>query len=896
MPALRIRTLLLGGVLCISPMTHAVEPPNVVWTSPSDNAAGSMPLGNGQVGINLWVEQNGDVMFYVSHTDAWSEVNRLLKVGKVKLTFDPPLKPGSTFRQTLITREGRAEIQIDDWKLDIFVDAHNPVVWLRGKGVSPRAVSVDLIRLRPERKQLQGQELDSSWTMRGCPNPVWEEADHVIFALPNQYVVHHNKSSIVPLTWKHQGLGHLAALQPDPLLHRAFGMHAPVFDQARRRQFDIPIWVHVDKVQSVSEWWSDLDKLRHASKQTASGAGKRTAAWWKAFWDRSWIEVEAQDRLEIPANAHPIRVAVDSNGQNQFKGHIERVGVWSRLLSGAEIAGHAKTWGDLGAGSDRSLVLQGNMLEHLSSVEQPDFSKGLSVSAWIIPSAEHPIGRMVDKLTAGTSDGFLFDTHPGNALRLIVGSRQLLAENALTPGKRTHVACTIDTANGEMRLYRDGKVLKTLDLGDAGKRITEAYALQRYMNACGSRGQFPVKFNGSIFTVEPESMGFPFNADWRRWGGDYWYQNTRLPYAAMVAAGDYDLMDPIFRLYQSNTKACSARAKEYYGADGVYFPETMTIFGTYSNGDYGWDRKGLEPSNINSPWWQYAWNQGPELLDLMLDRFDHTGDERFLKQQLLPMAKAVLDYFDSRFPRRDGKLAITPAQAVETYWHAVVNDTPTLVGLHDVLGRLLHLPNKLVSKSFADQLTRMRGELVSVPIANGRILPAEQYKDERSNVENPELYALWPFQWAGVGTGRLELARETFRKRIERSNAGWQYDGQCAAVAGLADEAGRSLLDKVGNSNSKYRWPATWGPNYDWLPDQCHGGNIMLTLQHMCLQEVGGKIYVLPAWPEKWNVQFRLKASRKTTVEARYRDGKLVHLGVTPATRRKDVVVGTGDK
>ena len=38
---------------------RAAAPPeleryNVVWTTPSQNAAGSMPLGNGEVGLNLF--------------------------------------------------------------------------------------------------------------------------------------------------------------------------------------------------------------------------------------------------------------------------------------------------------------------------------------------------------------------------------------------------------------------------------------------------------------------------------------------------------------------------------------------------------------------------------------------------------------------------------------------------------------------------------------------------------------------------------------------------------------------------------------------------------------------------------------------------------------------------
>ena len=58
------------------------DPYDVVWTTPSKDAAGSMPLGNGEVGINLWVEENGDLNFYISRSDSFSEISRLLKVGQ----------------------------------------------------------------------------------------------------------------------------------------------------------------------------------------------------------------------------------------------------------------------------------------------------------------------------------------------------------------------------------------------------------------------------------------------------------------------------------------------------------------------------------------------------------------------------------------------------------------------------------------------------------------------------------------------------------------------------------------------------------------------------------------------------------------------------------------------
>ena len=49
----------------------------------------------------------------------------------------------------------------------------------------------------------------------------------------------------------------------------------------------------------------------------------------------------------------------------------------------------------------------------------------------------------------------------------------------------------------------------------------------------------------------------------------------------------------------------------------------------------------------------------------------------------------------------------------------------------------------------------------------------------------------------------------------------------------------------------------------------------MIGLQEMLLQEMpDGKVIQFPAWPERWNVRYRLKASGQRTVEGEMRDGK----------------------
>ena len=68
-------------------------------------------------------------------------------------------------------------------------------------------------------------------------------------------------------------------------------------------------------------------------------------------------------------------------------------------------------------------------------------------------------------------------------------------------------------------------------------RVSQQYALQRYLEACSSRGALPIKFNGGLFTADAAPGPPSRDADYRRWGGGFWWQNTRLPYWGMLQVG-----------------------------------------------------------------------------------------------------------------------------------------------------------------------------------------------------------------------------------------------------------------------------------------------------------------------------------------------------------------------
>ena len=94
--------------------------------------------------------------------------------------------------------------------------------------------------------------------------------------------------------------------------------------------------------------------------------------------------------------------------------------------------------------------------------------------------------------------------------------------------------------------------------------------------------------------------------------------------------------------------------------------------------------------------------------------------------------------------------------------------------------------------------------------------------------------------------------------------------------------------------NGRHRFPAFFGPGFDWTPDHNWGGSGMIGLQEMLIQTNGKEIHLFPAWDTNRDISFKLHAPGNTTVEAELRGGRLTRLDVTPSSRRSDIILPTG--
>ena len=420
---------------------------------------------------------------------------------------------------------------------------------------------------------------------------------------------------------------------------------------------------------------------------------------------------------------------------------------------------------------------------------------------------------------------------------------------------------------------------------------TEGYVLQRYVTACAGRGAYPIKFNGSIFVVDnPTHLNnkqevSPVDADFRDWGGGYWYQNTRAMYWPRLQAGDYDEMLPLFKMYQQEMQQNKPLVKAYYGHDGSYFAEQQHF----------WSKLKYVGREMPPNWNDHYFTDILDMGMMMLDYIEYTGDRKFARETAIPMITDGLTFFNEHFaPGPDGKLLLDNDNAIEMYWKAT-DPAPDIAGLHAILARMITLPDDLVDAQTRAGWVKMQSILPDLPhgTKNGKevLLP---YRGPQTmtakNGENPELYAIYPFRVYGVEKPDLDLAIRTFFARRCKQKGCWVQDPVQSAMLGLTDVAKDYVHFNLTRTDPRLKFPAFWAHGSDYMPDEDNGGNGENGLQQMLLQSVGRKLLILPAWPKDWDVDFKLNAPFQTTVQVSYKDGKVVDLIVTPPKRKADVI------
>ena len=445
---------------------------------------------------------------------------------------------------------------------------------------------------------------------------------------------------------------------------------------------------------------------------------------------------------------------------------------------------------------------------------------------------------------------------------------------------------------------------------DPTSRIWQAgrnYQIFRYQLGCNAFGKYPTKFNGGLFTFDPQFIDSKreLSPDFRRWGGgSFTAQNQRLVYWPMLKSGDFEMMKPQFDFYLRSLRNAELRTEVYWGHKGASFTEQIENFGLPVAYEYGWNRpKDYDPGVEHNDWVEYQWDTVFEFCLMILDLNRFNGEDI---SQYMPLIESCLKFYDEHYQylskKRttkaldyEGNLVIYPGTACETY-KVANNPVSTIAALKTVLGRVLTLDSTYLKpelKKFCIEMSE-RIPPISLREMNGYkvIAPAKSF-ERINNTEIPQLYPVFPYGIYGIGKPDLDIAINTWKYGVERPEQkhfqSWHQDNIFCARLGLTDEASEITLKKL--ENSKRRFPTWWGPGHDWVPDHNWGGSGMIGLQEMLMQTDSTIINLFPAWPLDWDVTFKLHAPYNTTIEGKVENGQLKEINVQPKERRKDIMV-----
>lgn len=281
--------------------------------------------------------------------------------------------------------------------------------------------------------------------------------------------------------------------------------------------------------------------------------------------------------------------------------------------------------------------------------------------------------------------------------------------------------------------------------------VSQHYAWYLYVMGSSSRGLFPVKFNGMLWST---------NGDDRKWGHLYWGANQSCLYNALFQTNHLDLLDPMFDMYSRAYDSYATAARQQWGSQGIYIPETTgfdntpvlpdsiaaemrdlylvrkpweqrsSAFTEYAytkmpflsrwnwKKDEGWkEGRWHTGSKSNSTFGHvsHIFSRGAKIAYQYWLRYEYTQDTAWLRQRAYPMLKGVAEFYRN-FPNvrkeKDGRYHIYHINDNESIWdgHNTVEEISAMRGIFPVLlkaARLLHTDSDMVPvwQEFLDHLS-----------------------------------------------------------------------------------------------------------------------------------------------------------------------------------------------
>jgi hypothetical protein len=440
--------------------------------------------------------------------------------------------------------------------------------------------------------------------------------------------------------------------------------------------------------------------------------------------------------------------------------------------------------------------------------------------------------------------------------------------------------------------------------------IERCYTYYLYLMAASSRGSFPPKFNGMLWSTRGIT---------REWGAQYWLFNEEAMYYPLSTANHAELSDPYFNMYAGMIPAAKTASRQRWGSRGIYIPETGSFNGpaelpediaTYlraiNYGEIPYDempeelraflQRKMRTSQLGqflSEGQRWAWiaqivSSAAEISIQAWQRYECTGDVDWLKEKGYPFLKGAVEFYrnlPTMKQEADGRLHLSNTNVHEAVWGArdSIYDLAVLRACIPMACRaseVLQVDDGLRTtwRKFLDDLTGYPSnddEDAAFGLGPGtwaacRMPTATGMK----NVEQVWLYPVFFEDWTLLSQDRAtaEIVARTYaglkdRELLERGVLIALHSRMpvMMAKAGRSDDIEALLPVYLGTS---MREPPNGLSLWEGLESMTaeHLGLAAYALQESLLQSCGPApgmdpvINLFPAWPNRWNAKFSLVA------------------------------------
>ena len=317
-----LNTILLLGVCFMHAQMPVLENYNQVWKTQSKNSSESMPLGGGDIGVNVWVEK-GDLYFYFSRSGTFDEHNTLLKLGRVKIELTPnPFLNDEGFHQELVLKDGYVKIAQNNTEIKLWVDVFNPVIHLDATSNVPLNMKASYESWRYKNRHVLGKANNANsykWAPQGA---IITYQDSIAFEDNGIKFYHKNRENTVfDVAVKQQKMEAVKNQMMNPLKHltsggfmygknmKPNGTYSGIYRDTDFKGFSLEsikpsekhqLKLHLQITQSedITDWNKALNSQISAYRSKEKNAKKKTIKWWNDFWTRSFIYTQKKESTQ----------------------------------------------------------------------------------------------------------------------------------------------------------------------------------------------------------------------------------------------------------------------------------------------------------------------------------------------------------------------------------------------------------------------------------------------------------------------------------------------------------------------------------------------------------------------------------------------------------------------